>query len=206
MAATVSDGPLALARRQLEHAVAALADPVPVWSDGVCRWADPVYLQLRCALTGKPTRRRGPAHGSRSPCSIAVLELLIAMDATVARWEPHAKSTVDRLHQLAARSFRPQDCGQIDGYCAQLQQWAVVAAELLDREAKVFLPMPCPRCGARVAYRSSTYGERVRSRALRVTSSGCTCLACGATWGPDQFHWLARLLGCPVLPGVKTGP
>ena len=115
-----ADGPLPLAARRLGDAVHALADPVPVWSDGVCRWADPVYLQLRCALTGKPTRRRGLAHGSRSPCSIAVLELLIAMDATVARWEPHGKTTVDRLHQLRAAGWRPQDCDLIDGYCAQL--------------------------------------------------------------------------------------
>jgi hypothetical protein len=35
---------------------------------------------------------------------------------------------------------------------------------------------------------------------LRVSESGCRCLACGASWGPDRFHWLARLLGCPALP------
>ncbi len=172
-----TDGPLALARRQLENAVAALADPVPVWADGVCRWAAPVYLQLRSALTGKAARR-GQAHRSRSPCSIAVLELLCAIDATVGSWEPHGKGAIDRLHQLAARSWRPQDCELIDGYCAQLQRWAVDAAGLLGPEPRVYLRQPCPRCGARHAYRNGSAGEHVRAPALRVSETGCRGGAC----------------------------
>jgi hypothetical protein len=79
---TTTDGQLGLARRQPQDAVAAIVDPAPVWDGGVCRWADPVYLQLRSALAGKSTRRVR-AFGSRMPCSIAVLELLCAIDATV---------------------------------------------------------------------------------------------------------------------------
>jgi hypothetical protein len=195
---TTTNEPLALARQQLENAVAALADPVAVWDGGACRWADPVYAQLRSALTGKSTRRVR-AFGSRMPCSIAVLELLCAIDATVGSWEAHGKGTIDRLHPLAGRGWRPQDCPVIDGYCDRLQRWAVAAAELLGPEPRVYLRQPCPRCGARYAYRDRG-GEHVRAPALRVSENGCQCGTCGASWDPGQFHWLARLLGCPGLP------
>lgn len=45
------------------------------------------------------------------------------------------------------------------------------------------------------AYRRG-HGEQVRVRALRVSESGCECLACGAFWAPERFEWLAKLLGC----------
>jgi len=102
--------PLHVARRRLQNAVHSLADPVPLWLDGVCRWADPVYAQLRWALRDKPERRRVSVRRSVLPCRGDVLVLLIDIDATVAGWEPHAKTTLDRLRRLAARSFRPQDC------------------------------------------------------------------------------------------------
>jgi hypothetical protein len=38
-----------------------------------------------------------------------VLVLLCEIDTTVAAWE-HGKKTIDRLHQLAARDWRPMDC------------------------------------------------------------------------------------------------
>jgi hypothetical protein len=196
------DGPLALARRQLENAVAALADPVPVWDGGVCRWAPAVYSSLRRELSGgrRPIGRRGRL-GSRSPCHIGMLDLIVDIDAPVGAWEPGAKGTVDRLHQLAGRGWRPQDCPVIDGYTAQLQRWVVAAAELLGPEPRVYLRQPCPSCGARHAYRrGGGAGEHVRAPALRVSEIGCRCGACGASWDPDQFHWLARLLGCPALP------
>jgi hypothetical protein len=118
----------------------------------------------------------------------------------VSSWEPHGKSTIDRLHALAGRGRRPQDCALIDGYCARLQRWVMAATELLAETPKVFLDVPCPSCGARFAYRRNGSGELVRTRALRVDEDGCTCLACSASWPPDRFEWLARLLGCPALP------
>lgn len=191
--------PLAVARRRLEDAVHALADPVPERVGDVCRWADPVYVRLRFALRGRVVgHARTRTHRSVLPCRVDVLALLVEIDGAVAAWEPNAKTTLDRLHQLVARSWRPQDCAVMDDYCALLQRWVVDAAELIAPEPRVFLPMPCPGCGARFAYHCGSGGERVRTRALRV--SECRCLACGAVWGADRFHWLARLLGCPALP------
>jgi hypothetical protein len=87
-----------------------------------------------------------------------------------------------------------------DAHCGRIERWVLAAAELLAAEPRVYLHTPCPRCAQGFAYHRDGADERVRTRALRVDASGCRCLACGATWSPDRFHWLARLLGCPALP------
>ncbi len=75
------------------------------------------------------------------------------------------------------------------------------ASQLLgDGTTTVSLRMPCPSCGSRFSYRRSSGGETVRSNALRVSEHGAERLACRAHWPPDQFHWLAKLLGCAELP------
>jgi hypothetical protein len=131
-----------------------------------------------------------------------VLALLIEIDVTVGSWEPHAKSTIDRLHELATHSWRPQDCGLIDRYTGHLQHWSLTGTELLGAAPRVFLRVPCPQCGAQFAYRAHDGGEQVRVRALRVSETGCQCAACGAFWGPELFEWLARLTGCDPVTAV----
>jgi hypothetical protein len=196
---TTQDGPLLLARRRLDDAISALADPVPVAVDGCYRWSEPLYTQARRALAGERLWGRRVV-GSRLPCRADVLTWLIDVDTTVARWEPDGKTTVERLRQLAARTFRPQDCGLIDGYRRLLERWALSAAELLAQHPAVSLELPCPHCSARFAYRRDSTGETVRVWALRVSEAGCQCAACGTFWGPEMFTWLARLMGCPALP------
>ena len=199
-----ADGPLPLARRQLGDAVHALADPIPVWDGGVCRWSDAVYVRMRGELPGGARDRRGLARSTRLPCRGDVLDWLIEVDRTVAAWEPNGKGTVDRLHELAGRGFRPQDCELIDDYADDLQRWTLAATEILAPAVRVTLRQPCPSCGAGHAYRDSG-GEQVRSRALRVTETGCKCLACGASWPAEKFEWLARLLGCEPLSEAASG-
>ncbi len=116
------------------------------------------------------------------------------------------KTTVDRLHQLTARGWRPQDCLAIDDYRAQLERWVLTAAELLAEHPRVFLHVACPRCGARTAYRTDSGGEQVRSWALRVSENGCKCSACGAFWPSDRFEWLAWLLGCEGWEALVPSP
>ena len=105
-----------------------------------------------------------------------------------AHGNPHGKGTVDRLHQLVAYSWTPQDYGLIVGYSGQLERWAHRAADLLAKIPTVALEVPCPRCEALWAYRHSD-GQQLRARALRVSESGCECLACGAFWPPDRLVW-----------------
>lgn len=195
------DNPLALARRRFGDAVHALADPVPVWDHGVCRWSDSVYARLRTAVTARTAGRRRVMAGSRAPCRIDVLTLLVDIDGAVAGWAPDDKgSTVERLHALTGRGFRPQDIDLLDGYCHAIEGWVLSATELLgDKPPAVALRMPCPSCGETWSYRQNA-GEAVRAWALRVSEDGCTCLGCRAFWTPDQFEWLAKLLGCEPLP------
>ena len=197
------DGVLAPARRRLDDVVHALADPVPIWDHGAARWGDPIYVRLRGALTARSAGCRAVA-SSRPPMRIDVLNLLVAIDTAVAEWEPGEKgSTVDRLHALAGRKFRPQDCQLLDDYSDRIEGWALSAAELLgDRSIAVPLRMACPSCGQRYTYRRNGAAEIVRTDALRVDEAGCDCSACGAVWEPAEFHWLARLLGCEALPAV----
>ena len=108
-------------------------------------------------------------------------------------------------HRLPRRRRyrRPQDCELIDGYTGRVESWTPEAVEVLgDKPPEVALRLPCPvaDCGKRFVYRLSA-GERVRSSALRVSESGARCLACGATWPVDRLEFLAKLLGCPALPG-----
>jgi hypothetical protein len=197
--------PLALARQWLDDAVRTLADPVQVRTGDVHGWSDPLYVRLRVALPGgRRTGRRRPAHTSRLPCRVDVLALLVEIDTTVGSWE-HGKTTVERLHQLTARSWRPQDCALINGYGAQLERWAMTAAELLAEIPTVALEVACPRCDASFMYRRDSAGDRVRVRTLRVSEAGCECLACGAFWPPERFEWLARLLGCDPAIWSRSG-
>lgn len=177
------------AAQRLADAVRALANPQPVSVDGVCRWQPPLYDRLRGALNGRrPVRRYSRVQRSRLPCSIAALAWLVDIDTTVAGWE-HGKTTVDRLHQLAARGWRPQDCDLINGYYARLERWSFTAEELLGEHPSVALELACPRCEARFAYRRSNgWGDQVRVWALKLSADGCTCLACGAFWEPERFE------------------
>lgn len=132
---------------------------------------------------------------------MTVLASVIEIDATVTRWTPGEKGgTVERLHALTARGWRPQDVATIERHCEELARWTIAATGLLTPEARVYLPIPCPRCNARVAYRYNSNGEQVRSRALKVSETAAKCLACGSFLPPDQFGWLAQLLGCEALP------
>ena len=196
---TDPDGSLPLARRRLADAVHALADPIPVWVDGTCRWSDPLYATLRAELAGATVVRQTHAHTSRLPCHTGILQLLVEVDTAVCSWTD-GKGTVDRLHVLVDHGWRPQDCELIGDYGGQIERWTLAGAELLDAPAKVFLRQPCPRCGAGFTHRADSAGETVNMRALKVSENGCTCLHCGAFWPPDRFEWLARLLGCDPLP------
>jgi hypothetical protein len=116
---------------------------------------------------------------------------------------PGKGGTVDRLHALTGRGWRPQDSQLLDGYCHTIERWVLAAAELLgDRQVAVSLRLACPSCGEQYAYRHGG-DEWVRSWALRLTEDGCSCQVCRAFWPPREFEWLARLLGCEPLPGAS---
>jgi hypothetical protein len=156
-------------------------------------------LESACLKILSPRGRTG-GQGSTFPCRVDILVVLVDVDRTVGSWVPDGKGTVDRLHQLAARGWRPQDCGRIDAYSGRIERWVVLAAELLAAAPRVFLEAPCPRCGAKFSYHRNADGERVRTRALRVSEDGCVCGSCGAFWSPDDST------GSPGCWGVRRCP
>ncbi len=206
VAITSTDGPLALSRRRLGDAVAALADPQPVAVAGVYRWQTPIYLELRQALNGSKTDRTG-VQRSLLPCRVDVLALVIDIDRTSAGWLPEGKDgTLGRLRRLAGKAWRPQDCDLLAGYTDRLECWVLTATELLRPTARVFLVgAACPCCGACSAYVRNAEGERARQPALKVSEDGAVCGACKARWDPARFGLLAKLLHCPPLPTMVRG-
>jgi hypothetical protein len=78
------DNPLAAARRRLDDAVHGLADPVPVWDHGTCRWSDAVYDRLRVALAGGAGNRTGARR--TVPCRVDVLTLPVEAEADWLLW------------------------------------------------------------------------------------------------------------------------
>lgn len=61
---------------------------------------------------------------------------------------------------------------------------------------------PCPACGVSHVYRTKA-GERVRQAALQiVAATGCRCLNCDATWTPDRYLLLIKVLGFDKPAGV----
>ncbi len=193
--------PLPLARQKLTDAVSAFAAPQPVWISGVCRWQDPLYSRLRSALQPRNQISRHRAPGERAPCRTDVLTLIIDVDMTVGEWDPDGDGALDRFGRLTARSWAPEDCKLLDGYTAQIVKWTTTAVELLgDKPPTLGIRLPCPSCGTKHVPGRNGVGEVVRRWALSISEDGARCAACNAVWLPDQFTFLARLLGCPGLP------
>lgn len=140
--------------------------------------------------------------GSRLPCHGGILALLVEIDSTAAKWEPHEKSTLDRLRQVAAQDRAPEDVPLMDDYRKTIEAFTHRAADLLaDRQPEVPLRLACPSCGRKHVYRPDGSGDNVRCWALRVSEDGARCLGCNSSWKPDMLEFLAtRLLGLPALP------
>lgn len=189
------------ARRQLADAVAALADPLPLFFGGTCRWTDPLYTRLRDALQPRNMTSRRVVPGSRAPCRTDVLTLVVEIDLTVAGWQPRGDGALARLHRLRDKPWTPEDCELVSQHAAQIRAWTLKAVELLgDRTVSVPLRLPCPACGRSHVPGRNTAGEPVRRWALSVSEHGARCAGCDTHWPPERFGLLARLLGLPPLP------
>jgi hypothetical protein len=205
---TTTDGALPLAKRRLGDAVAALADPVPLWADGVCRSTPSIYTSLRGPVRGSKTGRGGILQSA--PCRIEILTLCVEIDTTVAGWEP-GKTTLDRLHQHAARSFRPQDCALIDVHCGRIERWVLTAAELLTAEPRLYL-----HDAVRAALRPTpttlmvpaSWSTRVRYGSQRPVADAWRAGRLGVRTGSTGWRvcWVARRYRRETRPrrGPKT--
>ncbi len=197
----MTDGYLPGALTKLHDAVSGLIDPRPEIIDGKTRYTDSWYRQLKDSLPGN----QGNERGSSAPlpgCWLDALDLIIQIDDDVSRWQPAGLDTPERLGLLEARPWRPQDVRQLGDLAGIIGEWAEDIRELLRGSAHWTLPNPCPACGTQTVMRRDSGGDLVRQPALQIGGGGCTCQHCRAAWDPNQFVWLARLLGYDLPPGV----
>lgn len=211
------DGNIIAARTHLTNAISALIDTKPYLirldlGHTHITYLDSLYHQLADAITANRGGGISGVFAARLPLWAAGLDLLIKIDATTKRWHPDydptspENPTVLRLQALDTRTWRPQDTSDVEtiattitGWCDQIA--AFFAAKPLE------LTEPCPRCRAKWAYRDTDGdGKPIRQRALHVTVDRAACGNCHATWPPDQFQFLGKLLRCPPPAGITPDP
>jgi hypothetical protein len=207
------DGNLPAAKRHLDLAVSALTDPKPHQTSQGIAWLDPLYTQLVDAIPGTKLERSG-VPTSQPPVWIEALELRTEIDTAIAAWEPRWPTipgdpaqcaepvAILRLRAIQARKWRPQDTRAIEQIAGNIESWAQAITELLADKRRWHLPAACPQCERHTVYRHDSAGELVRQPALQITVHGCICQHCHATWAPDRFVWLARVLGYELPAGV----
>jgi hypothetical protein len=176
------------------------------------------YTTLRQALYGARDSHIRSTPSSVIPAWVDALKLLILIDRRASQlehdWPPPRNRetlyiarfpehpTISRIQQLAIQPWRPQDCTSITTIAKQLAGDAKAVDDLFATKP-IFLPDPCPRCGADHAYRPTDDGQRIRTRALAVTAeTGAQCLHCHDRWGPDELMFLGRILGYHQPEGV----
>lgn len=167
--------------------------------------------QLRDAVsssTSRGTRGRGTA----IPVSADALDLLAKIEAGAIRLATYAQVTVwsgiePRLRAVVARAGQWTDIDAVAGVKLTLQGWVKAIRLLLDPPRRLHIAGACPRCDKAVVWRyDETLGEDLQHPALAVDpDTGCDCLACGAHWEPNQFLFLANLLGCPPIVSDEGG-
>lgn len=200
---TDSDGSLPDALDRLYDAVGALCDPRKELHDGALMAAPSLWEELLDAI---PARKgdgftRGVSR-SKAPAWCEAIDLQQEVDLQVRRWQPEGTSTPDRLRGFASRRWRPQDARMLTERAEVIRGWCVSIKGMLEPAHVKTISAACPSCDTAVVYRKVA-GESVRQPALQVVAElGCTCLACGASWAPESYLWLCRLLGFDLPAGV----
>jgi hypothetical protein len=204
------DGALQPARQALQDAISDLIDPRPEPSDQGTQWLDSRYHDLRDALTSQRIGSRSKPQ-SQPPAWLDAIDLLKTIDQRARELEPSwpisecdEYPTIQRLRQLDARKWRPQDVQEIDTITGDLNKYAVDIDKLFSNPPK-YLPDPCPRCRNTHARRLDDEGKPTRIPALAITDDGCTCNVCKEYWPPERLMFLGRVLGYRI-EGVIEHP
>ncbi|WP_280465962.1 DUF7341 domain-containing protein [Nocardia brasiliensis] len=174
---------------------------------------DSLYTELYEARYGEqrgPGDRR-PTPGSRPPGWTDAISLIDRIDRTVAIWWPitpddqHSRpATIRRLYALLDYQWRPQDVGTLKRMTNTVEGWVVRARNLLPTEETHTweLRAPCPACGATTTQVDDGTGELVRRYALQADKSSASCSECETSWAPEQYRFLAAVIGAALPTGV----
>jgi len=191
----VTDGNIQAARTKLGRAVQELTGPRTQLHGRNTVTAPSLYAQLCSDLAGTQGDTRSVAK-SLPPVWIDAVQLIYDIDTQTHRWMPVPGKTPQRLQMLSFKTWRPQDTDQVTEIARAVEEWTRKILNLLEPEAQIFLPYPCPRCTKHMVYRKDSAGDQVRQPALKLmTHVGCTCQSCGAFWPPDKYLFLQKLLG-----------
>lgn len=200
------DGNLPAALHALELAVDALTGTQSARINDRWVYGPSKYMQLRDAVTGEQLNTGGGGGGkSRPPMWVDSWDLMNEIDQTLEAWQPAfdgVPATVGRLRCILARKWRPMDCRSIEQITTAIQAWVMQIDELLNPPRRWTLASPCPSCNTTTVYRRDGGGEMVRQPALQITPTGCVCVKCRASWAPEYFTHLARVLGYELPTGV----
>lgn len=197
------DENLAPALHRLHDAIAALIDPQPRYLDtGRRTYLDSLYQQLTDAVSGQTGIRCGSKAGA--PIWPEVHDLLVQIDATIRGWQP-GPDTVTRLTTITETSYRPQDSKQLHRWATNLESWVKHADALLNPAPVVYLPDPCPVCGAETV-ETMIAGEVGHRRVLAISLDGARCAQCERLWRTlPELRVLGRMLGYhPSTEGIGS--
>lgn len=127
-------------------------------------------------------------------------------EALLVQWAAWADE--DQIVEVTRRETRKDDTGE-HVYPVRVEKTAIDLVTMWEGMIDAYfnppslaeIPAPCLVCGERYVHRQVD-GETVRSSAMAFTrdrTTGATlraeCAACGTTWGPDKFRWLAEQFG-----------
>ena len=199
----MADGNIVAAKKQLDEAVQRLCFPNwKTYQSRLCQ-APSLYEQLQSDLAGSQGDSRTPAK-SLPPLWIDAVELLKDIDGKARTWTGRkANTTPDRLFTLINKTFRPQDTKHVNQMATTVDGWCEAICNLLNPESVKHINAPCPSCGRAWVYRRDSAGETVRQPSLKVvTNIGAMCQHCEASWAPDRYMFLCRLLGFALPQGV----
>ena len=158
--------------------------------------------QALAAVTHKPTPY-GHAESYVRLWSAGVNEdtlVSVSSRATVDRPDPKGKipSVYDEISQYTAYAL--------------VKRWVSRIEDYFDPPSTREIAAACPTCGERHIHKFKD-GHTTRSAALvfirdKITreSTEARCLVCGRSWLPDQFVFLANLVGAKPLPELADTP
>lgn len=207
--------------RQLQDdtrkALAELVDPIRrgQWRDDgtVSQHTAPSLLDQLREEVGNSSNRGARRKSTPIPISADAVDLLNTIGAgtiyLVAQADavPEGISIEAGLRAVVAKAGQWTELEPIAGVKYALTGWVKAIRLLLDPPRRLHIAKPCPRCNRLMVWRrDEAIGEDVQQHVLSIDpATGCDCLHCGAHWPPEQFEFLASLLGCPPLPGADDG-
>lgn len=124
------------------------------------------------------------------------------------------KQTISMREEEAHKRKIPMVFSSTEQYTAYelVKRWVDRIEDFFNPPSSREIAAPCPGCNARYALRVSG-GETVRTSALSILrdrDSGrpieARCASCTRTWPPDQFEFLAKLVGAKPVPELVTEP